>query len=176
MNRITLHADGQLMTEDQRAVRHPLACLGYQTELADDCTLRSYFLMLDRHTVLTQLGDFYTPLMDQYRACPAEGCLWQDFECLQLAKTVEMVGFPGKPSLDIYNVFHGVGPDKSEEIRSLNLVYLLDMPLKLGRLNHVVFGDKVDTFDFETRYTFFEFIDSIAWELSFHGTPAQCNI
>jgi len=25
-------------------------------------------------------------------------------------------------------------------------------------------------------YTLFEFIDGIAWELGFHGTPKQCEI
>ena len=50
------------------------------------------------------------------------------------------------------------------------------MPLRLGLLKHVVFGDRVDVFSFETVYTLFEFIDSIAWELSFHGTPRECKI
>jgi hypothetical protein len=176
MNSITLMADGQLKKEDRQALQHPLACLGYQVRLADGCTLRSYFHMLARYPVLVQLGDFYAPLVEQVQGCPDRGCRWRDFEHLELTKTVEMVGYPGKASLEIYTVFQGVGPDKRGEIRSLNLVYLLDMPLKLGRLKHVVFGDKVDTFDFETRYTFFEFIDSIAWELSFHGTPAQCTL
>ena len=38
---------------------------------------------------------------------------------------------------------------------------LLDMPLKLGRLRHIVFGDKVDTLEFETVYSLFEFIDGV---------------
>jgi hypothetical protein len=53
---------------------------------------------------------------------------------------------------------------------------LLDLPVKLGRLKHVIFGDRVDIFEFDTVYTLFEFIDGIAWELSFHGTPKQCEI
>jgi len=52
---------------------------------------------------------------------------------------------------------------------------LLDLPVELGNLKHVVFGDQVDIFEFETVYTFFEFLDGIAWELSFLGTPKQCE-
>ena len=36
--------------------------------------------------------------------------------------------------------------------------------------------DRVDIFEFDTVYTLFELIDGIAWELSFHGTPKQCEI
>ena len=50
------------------------------------------------------------------------------------------------------------------------------MSLKLGRLKHVVFGDKVDIFEFDTVFTLFEFIDGITWELSFHVTPEQCEL
>ncbi len=176
MNHVSLLPDGLLKEAHQGVVQAPLACLGHQVQLADGCSLRSYFFLLERYSVLTQLGDFYDPLMEQYRKCPAEGCRWQDFDRLELAKTVEMVGYPGQPRLDIYNVFQGVGPDKTSEIRSLAMEFLLDMPLSLGHLKHVIFGDNMDTFNFETVYTLFEFIDSIAWELSFHGTPARCKI
>jgi hypothetical protein len=176
MNRVCLLHDGQLTTEERRVIGAPLACLGHQVQLNADCTLRSYFQLLAKYTVLTQLGDFYLPLLDLYRNCPDQGCRWHSFTRLELVKTVEMVGYPGTPKLEIYNTLHGAGPDGHSEIRSLALEFLLDMPLTLGRLKHVIFGDKVDTFDFDTGYSLFEFIDSIAWELSFHNTPAQCKI
>jgi hypothetical protein len=53
---------------------------------------------------------------------------------------------------------------------------LLDIKIKLGKLKHIVFGDQVDIFEFDTVYTLFEFIDGVAWALSFHGTPKQCEI
>jgi hypothetical protein len=34
----------------------------------------------------------------------------------------------------------------------------------------------MDVFEFETVFTLFEFIDGIAWELSFHGTPDACDL
>jgi hypothetical protein len=50
------------------------------------------------------------------------------------------------------------------------------MPLRLGKLKHVVFGDKIDVFEFETVFSLFEFIDGVAWELSFHGAPEACEL
>ena len=176
MNNVSLQPDGQLKPSDQESALQPLAWLGFQVQPAEGCTLRSYFRMLERYPLLTELGVFYDLLMGQYRGCPAEGCRWEAFDYLELAKTVEMIGYPGKPRLEIYNIFHGVRNGESVEIRSLAMEFLLDMPLRLGRLKHVIFGDDMDTFDFETAYSLFEFIDSIAWELSFHGTPARCNL
>ena len=176
MNRVILQPDGQLKAESRDIVQQPLACLGHQVQLEVDCRLRSYFQMLEKYPVLTQLGAFYDHILDQYRRCPGHGCIWEAFEHLELSKTVEMIGYPGSPRLEIYNIFNGVSATQSSEIRSLAMEFLLDIPLRLGRLKHIVFGDNVDTFEFETVYTLFEFIDSIAWELSFHGTPAQCNI
>jgi hypothetical protein len=86
-----------------------------------------------------------------------------------------MIGFPEK-RLEIYTTFSGVYANEAYEIRSLQLDSLLDLPVKLGRLKHVIFGDPVDIFEFDTVFTLFEFIDGIAWELSFHVIPSQCEI
>jgi len=98
------------------------------------------------------------------------------FDYLCFGKTVEMAGFPGTPKLTIYHWLNGVSRTETSEIRSVALENFLDMPLQLGRLKHVVFGDKMDTFDFETAYSLFEFIDGIVWELSFQGTLTACEL
>jgi hypothetical protein len=87
-----------------------------------------------------------------------------------------MIGFPGTPRLEIYNSFQGIRGDQTCEIRSLQIDNLLDMEVKLGRLKHIVLGDKVDIFEFDTVFTFFEFIEGIAWELSFHVAPTECAL
>ncbi len=48
------------------------------------------------------------------------------------------------------------------EIKDFPLESLLDMPLRLGKLKHIVFGDKVDLFEFDTVFTLFELIDAIS--------------
>jgi len=179
MNQVQLQADGSLKTEGRSTALDPFALLGHQIVLDDACTLRSFFLLLEHYPELMRLSAFLQGLLVQYRQCPDNGCRWDAFEALELAKTVEMVGYPGVPRLDIYNALKGCDPqtpDRPVEIRSLALAHLLDLPLRLGPLNHVVFGDRMDDFTYNTVYTLFEFIDSIAWALSFHGTPEQCQI
>ncbi len=87
-----------------------------------------------------------------------------------------MIGFPGIPHLEIYHSLHGLQGADFHEIKDFPLESLLDMPLRLGKLKHVVFGDKVDLFEFDTVFTLFELIDAIVWELSFHGTLLACEI
>ncbi len=175
MNQVTLAADGTLLEAGKPAAR-PLACLGHQVRLDADCTLRSWFHMIERHARFRELGEFFGVLREQYGRCPDQDCRWPDFSALEFAKIVEMIGYPGAPRLEIYNALQGIAAGAGVEIRHLPLEMLLDMPLRLGRLRHMVFGDRVDTFTFDTVYTLFEFIDGIAWELSFHGTPPECQI
>jgi hypothetical protein len=87
-----------------------------------------------------------------------------------------MIGYPGEPRLEIYHSLQGVSGTVADQLKSSSLEGLLDMPVKLGKLKHKVLGDQVDVFEFETVFSLFEYIDGIAWELSFHGTPEACEI
>ncbi len=53
---------------------------------------------------------------------------------------------------------------------------LLGTQVRLGKLRHVIFGDQVDVFEFDTVFTLFELVEGIGWELGFHGTPRECQI
>jgi len=176
MNRIVLSSDGSIVADGRTIETDGLDCLGLRVDLEEGYTLRSFFWMLERYDQLTKLNRFIPQQIEEYRNSPDAGCQWPEFETLLLTKTVEMVGFPGKPKLEMYTSLVGNGGSETSEIRSIQLEYLLDMPMQLGRLKHIVFGDKVDLFEFDTIYTLFEFIDGIAWELSFHGTPKQCQL
>jgi len=87
-----------------------------------------------------------------------------------------MIGFPGNPSIEIYMSFRGVCGDQTCNIQQVWLENLLDMNIKLGRLKHVIFGDQMDMFEFDTVFNLFEFIDGISWQLSFHNMPVECKI
>jgi hypothetical protein len=138
--------------------------------------------MLARHPVLGRLGEFLQAAGLEAAKCPADGCRTDEFDSLELSRTVELVGFPGEPRLDIYTSLRGVGPGagtdagrKGVDIRFKAFELLLDMPVRLGRLSHVVLGDAVSVLEFDTAYSLFEFIEGIAWELGFHGAPKQCS-
>ena len=176
MNTVTLKTNGTLFTDGMPVDAEPLGCLGFKVVLESGVTVRSLFAMLERYPLLTRLNAFFPTYLEQYRAAPASGCLCDDFSRIEFNKTVEMVGYPGEPRLEIYSSLVGAGGSEPREIRNYELEQLLDMPLKLGRLKHIVFGDKVDQFEFGTVFNLFEFIDGVVWELSFHGTLRACAL
>ena len=176
MNTVTLKREGSILSGGKTVKTDLLICLSHQVDLGKDYTLRSFFRMLEKHSLLVELSVFFPSYLEQYRACPQDDCLTESIDYLELSKTVEMIGFPGNPRLEIYNSFQGIRGDQRCEIRSLQIDNLLDMEVKLGRLKHIVLGDKVDIFEFDTVFTFFEFIEGIAWELSFHVAPTECAL
>jgi len=176
MNRITLQNDGSIVDDHQVVSGDALGVLGCRVDLQTGYTLRSFFRLLEKYGLLAKLNAFAPDCLQRYRACPGQHCICDDFDHLEFYKTVEMIGYPGDPRLEIYNSLRGVHAAESREIKSFHLTSLLDLPLKLGVLKHIVFGDKVDIFEFETVFNLFEFIDGIIWELSFQGTPKECAI
>jgi hypothetical protein len=176
MNTVTLKRDGSILSGGKTVETEPLVFLSSKADLGKEYTLRSYFRMLEKYSALAKLNEFFPSFMEQYLVCPKDNCVFEGIDHLELSKTVEMIGFPGEPRLEIYNSFQGVRGDEKCEIRSLQIESLLDMEIKLGRLKHIVLGDKVDIFEFDTVFSFFEFIEGIAWELSFHVSPTECAL
>ena len=175
MNAVTLKKDGAINLNGKTVTTEALDLLSCQVVLEDVYTLRSFFKMLNKYTLFTKLNAFFPSCIDQYESCPEHGCDAGLLDHLEFGKTVEMIGVPDK-RLEIYNSLFGVCAGETSEIKSMQLDRLLDLPLKLGKLKHIVFGDRVDIFEFDTVYTLFEFIDGIAWQLGFHATPEQCEL
>jgi len=175
MYAVSLKKDGAIYYKQNAVDFDVLKYLSYQIGLEETYTLRSFFEMIDKYALLGKLNSFFPSYIEQYLACPEQGCDSGTLDYIEFAKTVEMIGYPEK-SLEIYSSLHGIQKNDTVEIRSLQLNSLLDLPLKLGKLKHVVFGDRVDIFEFETVFTLFEFIDGITWELSFHVIPEQCEL
>jgi hypothetical protein len=175
MNAVTLNKDGSIHLNGKAVGSERLDLLSCQIALEEAYTLRCFFKMLDKYTLFVKLNAFFPSYTEQYHGCPQKGCDAGSLDYLEFGKTVEMIGAPDK-RLEIYNSLFGVHANETSEIKSMQLASLLDVPLKLGRLKHIVFGDRVDIFEFDTVYTLFEFIDGIAWQLGFHVTPEQCEL
>ena len=175
MNSATLKKNGAIVYNGEMVTSDAIHLLGAQITLDEEYTLRSFFEMLDKYALLAKLNAFLPTYREHYHACPKYGCDAGMLDYLEFGKTVEMIGVPDK-RLEIYNSLFGCHAGEASEIRSMQLAQLLDLPLKLGKLKHIVFGDRVDLFEFDTVYTLFEFIDGIAWELSFHVTPEHCEL
>lgn len=176
MNNVNLCANGFLIHEERQVEGEPLVFLSCRIELREGYTLRSYFRMLDRYPVLSRLNFFFPDLVSRYAASPAEGCADAGLDCLEFGKIVEMTGFPQEPSIQIYPSLKGIMGEDVFELRRFGLENILDLPLRLGGLRHIVFGDKMDVFRCDTAFNLFEFVEGIAWELSFQTGPSECRL
>ena len=176
MNQIHLKNNGLLVYNQQPVENDPLIYLGFKVVIENDYTLRSFFQMLKRYEILAQLNPFLPAYMAQFLSCPDSRCRTDDIDHIELGRTIEMIGFPGDPRIETYVSLSGRRDAEIVAIQALWLENLLDMGVRLGKLKHMIFGDQIDTFEYDTVFNFFEFIDGISWQLSFHNMPAECKV
>ncbi|MBT8338396.1 MAG: hypothetical protein HKP58_02220, partial [Desulfatitalea sp.] len=162
---VLLKSDGALIRDGHAVHDSPLACLGRRVTLDPACTLRSFFCMIAAYPALQALNAFIPGYLNEVAACPREACRFPDAQGLVLHRTVEMTGYPDA-AIRIYTTLEGTSGEKPCDIRAARLNQLLDMPLRLGRLRHTVFGDRIDSQQFDTSFNLFELIDGICWDLS----------
>ncbi|MBF0529261.1 MAG: hypothetical protein HQK55_08325 [Deltaproteobacteria bacterium] len=176
MNTVTLQKDGSMLCGNETVDHEPLRYLGARIELETDYTLKSFFLFVEKYKVFQVINPFLPTLLQQFRTITPNHHEMAEDEFLEFGKTVEMIGFPGKPRLEIFCSLKYMAEDEVREVKKYLLEALILLPLRLGNLKHIIFGDKVDILDFETVLNLFEFLDGMAWELSFHGAPVQCAL
>ncbi|OIO04624.1 MAG: hypothetical protein AUJ49_02485 [Desulfovibrionaceae bacterium CG1_02_65_16] len=177
MDEVLLGEDGSLRERDGAEVDDVLRALDARVVLGPGYSLRSFMRMLRANPVLFRLNDFARDFAELYPSWPAEGCVPPGLSSLELFRVVEMIGHPAPPRLEIYHTLRGLLPDGGDmEIKSWQVEMLLDAPLVLGPLKHVVFGDRVAEFSFATVCNLFEFFEGVLWQLAFHGTPRECAL
>ncbi len=174
---LRLTAEGVLATQAGEPLgTDPLASLGSRLTLDRDCTLRSFFRCIEVSPDLARLSPFFTTSLEEVARWPSSNCTTPRLRHLELMKRVELIGAPGERSLQIYCLFCGAGEEEARDVKEFTYGELLDQPLSLGPLRHVVLGDTLDSLDFATSYTLFEVIDTIIWHLSFQGAPDKCTL
>ena len=176
MNQIHLQKSGLLVNSQQPVENDPLIYLGHMVAIEKDYSLRSFFRMIARYEILSKLNPFLPVYMKQFCLCPDKQCRTDAIDHIELGKTIEMIGFPGDPRVETYVSLAGRRDGETVDIQTLWLENILDMGIRLGKLRHVIFGDRIDTFEYETVFSFFEFIDGISWQLSFHNMPVECKV
>ena len=199
METVRLTRDGRLVGPGDAPVADPLPALSLAISLEEGCTLRSFFLMLRRYPDLLKLSEFLPAVLADAEKCPVSGCLSDDISLLAVGKTMELIGFPGEPRAELYLWLRGLAApsggavppsldaeqpgvflaglmEANREIRFTPLEILLDTPLFLAGLKHVVLGDVDRSLFCETRFTLFEVVDGLAWEFGFRGGSQQCSI
>ena len=199
METVRLTRDGRLVGPGDVPVTDPLPALSFAISLEEGCTLRSFFLMLRRYPDLLKLSEFLPAVLADAEKCPVSGCLSDDISLLAVGKTMELIGFPGEPRAELYLWLRGLAApsggavppsldaeqpgvflaglmEANREIRFTPLEILLDTPLFLAGLKHVVLGDVDRSLFCETRFTLFDVVDGLAWEFGFRGGSQQCSI
>ncbi|MCF8031291.1 MAG: hypothetical protein K9K39_10395 [Desulfohalobiaceae bacterium] len=174
---VYLAADGGLISRyGDRPVEDPFAYLGSGLLLAPDCTLRSFFRCIQAYPDLARLSPFFGSCLEEMSKWPPQGCITAGLRHLELMKRVELIGAPYERTVQIYCLFCAVEEEEVRDVKEYSYGAVLDEPLSLGPLRHVVFGDSLDSLDFATRYTLFEAVDTIIWHLSFQGAPDRCTL
>lgn len=176
MEQVTLRRGGLIEAEGRDVGDDPLPWLGAALALDGDARLRDFFAMLARHPVLVRVSPFLPGLMEQYAEWPGRCPEPLGIEEIVVIKVVELIGFPGPPCLEIYTALTGMCGGEEVELKAHPVKTIVDLPVRLGRLKHRVFGDRLEEMEFTTRHTLFEFIDGMAWQLGFHGTPMECAL
>ena len=177
MDEVTLEANGLLIRSDGTPEADLLCVLGARVVLSDGYTLRSFIKMLSLNDLFLRLSPFARDLADGLAGWPTSGCIPAGLARLELSKTVAIIGHPAPARLEIYHALRGVGTDGEDiEIKSYPVETLLDLPVVLGPLKHVIFGDRMDEFRFQTVCNLFEFQEGIGWQLAFHGAPVECAL
>lgn len=205
MEYLSMTKDGRLLGPDGAPTPDALAALAFALALEEDCTLRSFFEMLRRYPDLQRLSQFLPISLAEADKCPPSGCRSDDITILVMGKTMELIGFPGKPRAELYLWLRGLearpgegtsaddstpgAADADRQTMSLAVLMeanretrfipprlLLDIPFVLGGLKHVVLGDVNRSLFCETRFTLFEVVDGLAWEFGFQGGTEQCSL
>ncbi len=176
MEKIFIDPSGRILKKGQKQIGPALKLLGKPIELDKAFTLKSFFLMLDQYPELKQISEILESLLKIVTGNDGLGAKTHEIESLVFYKTIEIQGFPGKPKLNMYNSLKGVMNKTAKDLKFFHLETLMDHTITLGKLKHIVFGDKEDIFQYETFYTLFELVEGVAWELSFNFNPLQCSI
>lgn len=177
MDEVLLNADGTLAARSGNLVADPLGALGARLRFGSGLCLRGFMRMLVLHPVLARLSDFAPDFAAAYGSWPPGDCCPAGMEALEFCRVVELIGHPGPPRLEIYHTLRGrLAAGSDEEVKGWRVEMLLDVPLRMGPLKHVVFGDQVSRFRFETVVNLFDFIEGVLWQLAFHGTPLECAL
>ncbi len=176
MENVVLHKNGVLTKKDKEITGSVLCVLANSIKVQEGVTLASFFMMIKKYPELKNISNILDALLEIVLKNNTGVDKTEELELLIFYKTIEIKGFPGKPSLTFYNNLKGVLNKKNIDLKFFHLESLLDHNLTLGDLKHVVFGDNENVFQYKTFYTLFELVEGIAWELSFNFNPLQCSI
>ncbi len=176
MEKVFINKKGEIIKQANIVNGSVLKLIGNSIELDERFTLGSFFMMVKQYPDLINISEIIEPLLEIVAKTGSIAIKSDELDSLLFYKTIEIKGYPGSPSLTFYNTLKGLFDKETKDLKFYHLETLLNHKLELGKLKHVVFGDREDVFQYRTFYTLFEFVEGISWELSFNFNPIQCSI
>ena len=190
MYELILKKDGRIVSKDKgKALKFALPYLSRNIELEDGYTLRSYFKTVLKFKELQSLDNFFESFIEEYNSCKKRGCTCDDLEYIELYKEIGTSNESYGSELSEGYTVHGKATAKAMDeisgsyyaIEMSPLKELLDLPIKIASTIFFDVDYKKEPYEQirkeypDHKLTLFEFITSIIYELSFHGTPKKRN-
>ncbi|MBA3013233.1 MAG: hypothetical protein KKF12_00690 [Proteobacteria bacterium] len=176
MEKICLTKEGIILKKDKPVTDMVFSFLSHTLVLEPGFTLASFFNLVANYPELLKMSKLLDALLAMANTGKKQFAKTHEIEGLIFYKTIAMKGFPGKPSIQIYNCLKGIKENETHALKFFQMESLLEHELILGDLKHIIFGDGQDMFTYETFYSLFELIEGITWEMSFNFNPLQCSI
>ena len=175
---VTITASGSLIHGEGSSASSsepPLRLLGCPVRFASGVTLGSIVQLLEASPTLQEISPLTTPFLDLFSHAAGGESSHSGF-FLSLTRIVELKAHPGEPRVNLFISLEAKSGDTTHPLDLFGPADLASMPLTLGPLRHIVFGDALHSEIFHTDYTLFEVLDAIFWELSFYWDKSRCGI
>ena len=145
MEKILINKNGGITKKDKKITTSVLKLLGTTIEVDKGVTLGSFFMMVKLYPDLKNISEIVEPLLEIVAKADSPSIKNNELDSLLFYKTIEIKGFPGTPSLTLYNTLKGITDKKAKDLKFFHLETLLDHKLKLGkfeieffRVNHSI--------------------------------------
>jgi len=146
-----------------------LSFLDEEFVLEDGFTVKNYFELFNNYGMLINLDLFIPSYLEEYEKVRNNDVSSTSLTKIIIRKVFEFF----KDKLKSYVLVDGYS-DSENQIFAIDFMELSDLiHLKIEIAKASIVYDDMSTKEFEYSLSFYNFIKSIIWELSFYGNPEQ---
>jgi len=108
MERLFIHRNGHITQNGKKMTTSILKFLGNRIDVEERFTLGSFFSMIHQYPDLKNTNEVLGSLLDIVHECGEPVVKTDEIASLIFYKATEIRGFPGTPSLNVYNTLKGI--------------------------------------------------------------------